>query len=194
MGLGGVQQRPQRPEPQVRRRRHRVAGQGRVPQPRRGVGGHGGPDVAALGVGEHQYPGRAQVGDRAFQDRVARRAVRLEECDLRLDDGEARERLHADGAEGGQPVGVGRQPPGRQQFRMRIDTQAQRPARGDRLGQPRPEAGHAQWPSSVACSSCRDRTPMSPRMPASMPCTAAEAPCTVVTHGMFICTAAERIS
>ena len=35
---------------------------------------------------------------------------------------------------------------------------------------------------------------MSPRIPASMPCTAAEAPCTVVMHGMFIDTAADRIS
>ena len=47
---------------------------------------------------------------------------------------------------------------------------------------------------SALCSSCSDITPMSPRMPASMPCTAADAPCTVVTQGMFIDTAAERIS
>ena len=44
------------------------------------------------------------------------------------------------------------------------------------------------------CSSCSDRTPMSPRIPASMPCTAADAPCTVVTQGMLADTAAARIS
>jgi hypothetical protein len=31
-------------------------------------------------------------------------------------------------------------------------------------------------------------------MAASIPCTAADAPCTVVMHGMFIDTAADRIS
>ncbi len=55
-------------------------------------------------------------------------------------------------------------------------------------------AGHLSAPPSAACSSCSERTPMSPRMAASMPCTAADAPCTVVMHGMFIATAAERIS
>lgn len=74
---------------------------------------------------------------------------------------------------------------------MRIDTGTQRAAASDRLGQPDPEGRHGP---STLCSSRSDITPMSPRMPASMPCTAAEAPCTVVTHGMFIDTAAERIS
>ena len=101
------------------------------------------------------------------------------------------ERLHADLAEPRQTVGVDGQPPGAQQFGMRIDAGAQRPAARDRLGQPGTETRHG--PSTV-CSSCSDITPMSPRIPASMPCTAAEAPCTVVTHGMFIDTAAERIS
>ena len=42
--------------------------------------------------------------------------------------------------------------------------------------------------------SCSDRTPIpSPRI-ASMPCTAAAAPCTVVMHGMPRDTAADRIS
>ena len=42
--------------------------------------------------------------------------------------------------------------------------------------------------------SCRLRTPMSPAVSASMPCTAAPRPCTVVMHGMSAPTAAVRIS
>ena len=42
--------------------------------------------------------------------------------------------------------------------------------------------------------SCSERTPMSPARIASMPCTAAPSPWTVVMHGMFAITAAVRIS
>ena len=42
--------------------------------------------------------------------------------------------------------------------------------------------------------SCSDRTPMSPRTSASMPCTQAATPWIVVMHGMPLCTAAVRIS
>ena len=45
-----------------------------------------------------------------------------------------------------------------------------------------------------AAQSCSDRTPMSPRRSASMPCTAAASPCTVVMHGTLLSTAAVRIS
>ena len=56
--------------------------------------------------------------------------------------------------------------------------------------------GHDYLPPwfSALCSSCSERTPMSPRIPASMPWTAADTPCTVVTQGMLTPTAAERIS
>ena len=138
-------------------------------------------------------PASRSACDRAFQHRVSRRAVRLEERHLRFDDREVGERLHADLAEPRQPVGVDRQPPRAQQFGMRVDAGAQRPAPRYRVGQPAHRNRHVYGPSTL-CSSCSDITPMSPRMPASMPCTAAEAPCTVVTHGMFIATAAERIS
>ena len=47
--------------------------------------------------------------------------------------------------------------------------------------------------SAAACS-CRERTPISPRMMASMPCTAAARPATVVTHGTPRRTAAVLIS
>ena len=120
-------------------------------------------------------------------------AVRLEERHLRLDDREVSERLHADVAEPSQAVGVGRQLPCPQQFGVGIDARAQRTTAGYGVGETDPESGHAQR-SRAVCSSCSDITPMSPRIPASMPCTAADAPCTVVTHGMFIATAAERIS
>ncbi len=70
---------------------------------------------------------------------------------------------------------------------MRVDAQAERPPAGHRGGQPGAEPGHDYLPPwfSALCSSCSERTPMSPRMPASMPCTAADTPCTVVTHGML---------
>ena len=84
----------------------------------------------------------------------------------------------------------------------------QRPASGDRRRQTGTESGTGDGVlsdpcmsgavmsvgTSAACNSCSDRTSMSPRIAASIPCTAAEAPCTVVMHGMFIATAAERIS
>src|SRR5689334_3075954 len=88
---------------------------------------------------------------------------------------------------------VDAQPPCAQQLGVRVDAQTQRPALRHRVSQAVTEPAHRQEPSTL-WSSCSDITPMSPRMPASMPCTAAEAPCTVVTHGMFIDTAAERIS
>ena len=53
---------------------------------------------------------------------------------------------------------------------------------------------HRADPFSAACASCSDRTPISPAFIASIPCTAAAAPCTVVMHGMPFATAAERIS
>ena len=48
--------------------------------------------------------------------------------------------------------------------------------------------------ASLACRSCSERTPTSPRTSSSMPCTAAAAACTVVRHGMPAATAAVRIS
>ena len=128
MRRGGLQQRPQRAEPQIRRGRHRVGGQRRVARPGGGVGRHGRPDVAPLGVGQHQHPGLAQRADGAFQHRVPGGAVGLEERHLRFDDRETGERLDADVAERGQPVGGGGQAPRRQQLGMRVDAQAQRPA------------------------------------------------------------------
>ena len=53
-------------------------------------------------------------------------------------------------------------------------------------------ARHA--PRAAACRSCSERTPMSPRMSSSMPCTAAAKACIVVRHGMPAATAAVRIS
>ena len=46
----------------------------------------------------------------------------------------------------------------------------------------------------VGACSCSDRTPISPAISASMPCTAAARPCTVVMHGTPLGTAAVRIS
>ncbi len=119
--------------------------------------------------------------------------MRLEERDLRLDHGEIGERRHAHVAELGEPVRIRRQAPGAQQFGMRVDARTQRATPRYRIGQPAAKPVHPYGPSAL-CSSWSDMTPMSPRIPASIPCTAAEAPCTVVTHGMFIATAAERIS
>ena len=48
--------------------------------------------------------------------------------------------------------------------------------------------------AAPACASCSERTPIRPAFIASMPCTAAAAPCTVVMHGTPAATAAERIS
>ena len=190
---GSVQQRLQRSEPEVGRCGHRVGRQRRVTRPRLGVGGHGRADVTPLGVGEHQHPGVAQSADRAFEHREPGRTVGLEERHLRLDHGGGAERGDADVAEASQPVGIDRQTPRLQKLRVRIDAQAQWAALGHRTGKALTEPAHRQDPRAL-CSSCSDITPMSPRMPASMPCTAAEAPCTVVTQGMFIDTAADRIS
>ena len=55
-------------------------------------------------------------------------------------------------------------------------------------------ACHRTQPRSAAACSCRERTPISPRMVASMPCTAAASPATVVTHGTPRRTAAVLIS
>src|SRR5205085_10217161 len=63
--------------------------------------------------------------------------------------------------------------------------------------QDRPDGGLEQGhfaARSEACSSCRGRTVMSPRISASMPITAAAAPGVVVMHGMSAVTAALRIS
>ncbi|SHW00273.1 Uncharacterised protein [Mycobacteroides abscessus subsp. abscessus] len=186
-----VEQRLQRAEAQVRRGRHRIGGQRRLPRPRLRIGGHGRADVTALGVGQHQHTGLPQPRDGPFQHDEARRPVRLEERDLRLDDREARERLDADVAELRHAVGGHRQPPGGQELGVRVDAQAQRTPLCH--GGPKPRA-ETHFSANWLCSSCSDRTPMSPRIPASMPCTAADAPCTVVTHGMLADTAAERIS
>ena len=62
------------------------------------------------------------------------------------------------------------------------------PLRAQRL-QPR-----LRLTAQAAACSCRERTPMSPRMVASMPCTAAASPATVVTQGTPLRTAAVRIS
>ena len=118
-----------------------------------------------------------------------------------------------------QPARVVGQPPLGQQARVRVDPDAQRPVRADRRRQPLPE--RCAWPRhdgsflhvgavligdstrvrpherafrSAACMSCSDRTPIPPPSAASMPCTAAAAPCTVVMHGIPRATAAERIS
>ena len=190
---GSVQQRLQRSEPEVGRCGHRVGRQRRVTRPRLGVGGHGRADVTPLGVGEHQHPGVAQSADRAFEHREPGRTVGLEERHLRLDHGGGTERGDADVAEASQSVGVDGQTPRLQKLRVRVDAQAQWATLGHRTGEALTEPAHRQDPRAL-CSSCSDITPMSPRMPASMPCTAAEAPCTVVTQGMFIDTAADRIS
>ena len=191
-----VQQRLQRAESEVGRCGDGVDGQRRITGPRGGVGGHRRADVAALGVGQHQHACVAQRGDGVLQHRIARRAVGLEERHLRFDHRETGERRDTGVAELAQPVGVGRQAPRGQQLGMGVDARAERTALRHRVGQPatKPDRGSSQAGPSALCSSCSDITPMSPRMPASMPCTAADAPCTVVTHGMFIATAAERIS
>ena len=71
-------------------------------------------------------------------------------------------------------------------------------ARG-RCGSPGPgrtgqRYGRSASLAAVSAQSCSERTPMSPARSASMPCTAAPSPCTVVMHGMFASTAAVRIS
>ena len=96
--------------------------------------------------------------------------------------------------------------------------QPQRRHRGSRAGQPlqhRPAGPHRPEADAVralgvdpaqrvpeeqvvrrqrAAQSCSDRTPISPARIASMPCTAAPSPCTVVMHGTLASTAAVRIS
>ena len=139
MRRGAVQQRLQRAESEIGRCGDGVDGQRGLAGPRGGVGGHRGADVAALGVGQHQHPGVAQRGDGVFQHRIARCAVGLEERHLRFDHREAGERRDADVAELAQPVGVGRQAPGRQQLGMGVDTQAERTALRHRVGQPATE-------------------------------------------------------
>src|SRR6266702_2878526 len=96
---------------------------------------------------------------------------------------------------GGRPPGTPRWPSG--------------PATSSRGLGPRPGGrppGTPRWPSGPAASSrgpgprsalacsCSDRTPTSPRVIASMPCTAASRPWIVVTHGIPRRTAAVRIS
>src|SRR5690606_1088312 len=144
---------------------------------------------------QHERARLAAPRDDAFEDRHALRAVRLEEGRLRLDDRDVLgEGLRRGQREPFETARVGGQAPFRHQAGVRVDAGAQRPARGDRAGQPCPEPFAHEEARSAACSFCRARTPTSPLIIASMPCTAAEAPCTVVTHGMPRATAALRIS
>ncbi len=117
----------------------------------------------------------------------------FEEGDLWLHDREPAEGIDADVAELPQAVDAAGKSPRRQQLGMRVDAETQRTTGCHRGGRPGTEVHQCAAPSWL-CSSCSDSTPMSPRMPASIPCTAADAPCTVVMHGMFIATAAARIS
>ena len=57
-----------------------------------------------------------------------------------------------------------------------------------------PAVRRHESPGSSRIQSWSDRTPMSPDRSASMPCTAAASPWTVVMHGTFVSTAAVRIS
>ena len=99
------------------------------------------------------------------------------------------------------PIACTGAPPGvrRRASTGRAARTARKPSRCARSGSTRVKpwsnsamrtAGH----SSARNQSCSDRTPIEPRIDASMPCTAAPSPCTVVMHGMFAITAAVRIS
>src|SRR5699024_10636580 len=107
------------------------------------------------------------------------------------------EGLDADLGEPGQPGHVVGLAPVGEQLRVRVDAHAQPAARRQCRAQPVCPVGRGHRSAaarSEACSSWRERTTMSPRMPASMPCTAAAAPCTVVISAVDEEIAAERIS
>ncbi len=201
-----VEQRTQRAEPEVRRDGDGVPGERGVAHEGVGVPRHGRADVAALGVDDRQQPRRAGVGDDPLQGRDPAGAVPLEERRLRFDAGDVPgEGLDDGAAEPLHTVRVVGQAPRREQRRVRVDPRAQRTVRGDRSGEPRPEArdAHArkpsQAPTSRAVCSCSDATRnpspwRSASRVASMACTAAESSWIVVMIGEPTDVAAARIS
>ena len=160
---------------------HRVDGQRRLTRPGVRVGGHRGTDVATFGVGEDERPRRRSALTVRSSTANPAEPYASKNATCGLISAKPVERLDADLGERLQAVGVG-QTPAPQQFGVGVDSDTHRPACASAVSSRAPKVF---TPPRAACVQfLQRRTPMSPRMSASMPWTAAAAPCTVVIHGM----------
>src|SRR5699024_9942130 len=146
-----------------------------------------------------QCPGRGDLPEQVLQHRQTGGPVFLEEGHLRFDSGdEVAERRHRAPRELGDPGGADTEPPGLEQRRMRVDSHTEvaplRHGGPETDAERAPGGGVGHRAANPECSCCSGLTETSPRRIASIPWTAAVAPCTVVTHGTRREIAEDRIS